>query len=82
MSYLAAAHFLTHGRPSLDEPLDTGSERQCARDTGLLTPAHRSAFGKRIAREIGSHSTHGGRTIQFGKREQSRKAVFTLRLLS
>ena len=60
----------------------TGLERQCARDTGLLTPAHRSAVGKRIAREIGSHSTHGGRTIQFGKREQSRKAVFTLRLLS
>lgn len=57
-------------------------ERYAAEDRGYMTPAQRSSFGKRIAKEIGGEPvTTGGRRIQFGERLQSRKAAFTLKRL-
>jgi len=58
-----------------------GLERSSAADEGLLTSSHRSAFSKRIVREIGSQPTSNGQQIEFGRREQSRKATFTIRRL-
>ena len=54
-------------------------ERNMAEDRGYMTPAHRSAFGKRIVREIGTEPVVNGHRVEFGKRKQSRKAVFTVR---
>jgi len=53
-------------------------ERNYATDLGYMTPAHRSAFGKRIGKEIGSHPSVGSTKVEFGRRAQSRKATFTL----
>lgn len=56
-------------------------ERSHAEDCGYMTPAHRSAFGKKITKEIGSEPVVGGVRMEFGKRTQSRKATFTVKVL-
>jgi len=55
--------------------------RDLAQDLGYMTPAHRSAFGKRITKEIGTEPVVGGRRIEFGKRLQSRKATYTVKIM-
>jgi hypothetical protein len=52
-----------------------------AQDMGYMTPAHRSSFGKRITKEIGTEPVVGGRRVEFGKRLQSRKATYTVKVL-
>lgn len=56
-------------------------ERLHAEDRGYMTPAHRSAFGKKITKEIGTQPKVGDKRLEFGKRMQSRKATFTVRVL-
>lgn len=56
-------------------------ERLLAVDRGYMTPQHRSSFGKRIKKEIGTEPVVNGRRIEFGRRHQARKATFTLKRL-
>jgi hypothetical protein len=56
--------------------------RWSAEDRGYMTPSHRSAFGKKISKVIGGEPRAAdGRRVEFGRREQSRKATFTVRVL-
>lgn len=56
-------------------------QQALAEDRGYMTPAQRSAFGKRITKEIGTEPEIGGRKVEFGKRAQSRKATYTVKIL-
>lgn len=55
--------------------------RAMATDLGYMTQSHQSAFGKRITKEIGTKPVINGRQIEFGKRAQSRKATYTVKVL-
>lgn len=52
-----------------------------AEDRGYMNPSQRSAFGKRITKEIGTEPEISGKRMEFGKRAQSRKATYTVKLL-
>lgn len=57
-------------------------EARFAVDEGLLTPAQRSAFGKKVAGLVGTEPrSKGGVRVEFGRRSQSRKATFTVKWL-
>lgn len=56
--------------------------RDQAEDRGYMTPQHRSAFGKRILKEIGTKPVVRGKRIEFGRREQSKKATYTVQILA
>jgi hypothetical protein len=57
------------------------NERAFAEDRGYMTPAQRSAFGKRMGKEAGTTPKVGGRVVEVGKRAQSRKSTFTMRVV-
>jgi hypothetical protein len=56
-------------------------ERGLAQDMGYTDQAQKSSFGKVIGKEIGTEHMVGGRKVEFGKREQSRKATYTVRVM-
>lgn len=56
-------------------------ERGMAQDHGYMTPPQRSSFGKVMTKQIGTEHTIGGRKVEFGKREQARKATYTVKIL-
>jgi hypothetical protein len=57
------------------------NERAYAEDRGYLTPGQRCAFGKRMGKEAGTTPKVKGRVVEMGKRAQSRKSTFTVRVL-
>jgi hypothetical protein len=53
-----------------------------AMDNGYMTPSQRSSWGKRMQAEVGTEPrSKCGRRVEFGKRLQSRKATYTVKLL-
>jgi len=59
-----------------------GELASIAEDCGYLEPKHRSAFGKKMAKHVGQEPrAKCGRTVEFGKRTQGRKATFTIRVI-
>lgn len=57
------------------------AEKALAQDKGYLTKDQQSAWGKRMKKEVGAHPRVNGRKLEFGKREQSRKATYTVTVL-
>jgi hypothetical protein len=55
------------------------AERSMALDHGYMTPAHASAFGKRITKLVGTEPQVDNVRLEFGKRAQSRKATYTVK---
>jgi hypothetical protein len=53
-------------------------ERAYAEDHGYLTVSQRASWSKRIKKEFGGEVKVDGKKLEFGKREQARKAVFTV----
>jgi hypothetical protein len=47
-----------------------------------MSESHASAFGKRMTKEIGTEPVVNGRQIQFGKRKQARRAIYTVKVLA
>lgn len=56
-------------------------ERALAPDMGYLDQAMKSSFGKQMTKEVGTEHVIAGRKIEFGKRDQARKATYTVRVL-
>jgi len=56
-------------------------ERGMARDYGYMNPSQRNKFGTKMTKQVGTEHTVGGRKVEFGKREQARKATYTVRVL-
>jgi hypothetical protein len=50
-----------------------------ARDKGYLSPSHRTAFSKKMKKQLGQWPVVGGWEIEFGNRSQSRKTTYTVR---
>lgn len=51
-------------------------------DRGILTPSHRSAFSKKLKKLVGDEPRIGNIRLQFGQRSQSRKATYTIKILT
>lgn len=60
----------------------SGEAKRFARDEGHLTQSHKTGFGKAMTKQIGTEHLIGGRKVEFGKRDQARKAKYTVRILS
>jgi hypothetical protein len=58
------------------------AERALAPDMGYLDQSMKSAFGKLMTKQIGTEHMVKGKKIEFGKREQARKATYTVKVLS
>lgn len=58
------------------------AERGFAEDRGYLTPAQRTSWSKRLKKDFGGEKKIDGKVIEFGKRDQARKATFTVTILS
>jgi hypothetical protein len=58
------------------------AERAMAPDMGYLDQSMKSAFGKLMTKQIGTEHMVKGKKIEFGKREQARKATYTVKLLA
>jgi hypothetical protein len=56
-------------------------ERGVAEDHGYLTPSQNSKFGNRMKKEIGSNKKVAGKLLEFGRRDQSRKSTWTVKVL-
>jgi len=56
--------------------------RLTAQDMGYMSDSHTSAFGKRMSKVIGTEPVVNGRQIQFGKRKQNHRAVYTVTVLA
>lgn len=67
-------------RTILDDKLDK-QEAPYAVDKGYLTDSQRSGFGKKIKKQAGTEKRVKGRTMEFGRREQSRKSTYTVKIL-
>lgn len=59
----------------------TGDLKAHAMDEGYLTPAQASKFGKMLAKKAGTEFEVLGSRIEFGRREQHRKRIFTMKIL-
>ena len=57
------------------------SESAMAPDLGYLDQAMKSSFGKAMTKQIGTEHLIGGQKVEFGKREQARKATYTVKIL-
>lgn len=55
-------------------------ERYTAEDRGYMTPGHRSALSKILKPKAAKWFEVGDKLLEFGKREQGRKAKFTVRV--
>ena len=55
-------------------------QRALAVDRGYLSNSHKTGFSRKIIKEIGTKPDVKGKLIQFGKREQGRKATYTVRI--
>jgi hypothetical protein len=55
--------------------------RGTVQDMGYMSESHASAFGKRMTKEIGTEPVVNGRQIQFGKRKQARRAIYTVKVM-
>jgi len=55
--------------------------RGAVQDMGYMNDSHASAFGKRMTKEIGTEPTVMGKKIQFGKRKQARRAIYTVKVI-
>lgn len=64
-----------------EEGLDKDA-RKFAEDRGYLTPAQRSSWGKKLKKDFGGEVKVEGKVLEFGKRSQARKAVFTVSVVS
>jgi hypothetical protein len=55
-------------------------QRALAEDRGYLKEGQRVSFGKIITKEVGTKPTVAGRKIEFGKREEARRATYTVKI--
>jgi len=56
-------------------------ERAMAQDMGYMSDSQASSFGKIMTKQVGTEHVIAGRKIQFGKREQSRKRTYTVKVM-
>lgn len=58
------------------------ADRAYAEDVGYLTASQRSSWSKRLKKDFGGEKKVDGKVIEFGRRDQARKATFTVSILS